>query len=87
MSSAATVRCPLPEIDYRFLEEKGWQYEVVVGSGEVRVYIRGFELPGVCATVDRSARPAANGLPAGQPGYVLDETRRASCPRRVPKPC
>jgi Prokaryotic E2 family E len=49
MSSAATVRCPLPEIDYRFLEEKGWQYEVVVGPGEVRVYIRGFELPAAYA--------------------------------------
>jgi hypothetical protein len=45
MNSATTQSCPLPEIDYHFLEEKGWQYEVVIGPGELRVYIRGFELP------------------------------------------
>jgi hypothetical protein len=36
----------LPEIDAEFLEEKGFDYEIVQAPGEVRVIIHGYSFPG-----------------------------------------
>jgi hypothetical protein len=42
--ASATVAI-LPQSDLDFLDEKGWRYEIAPHPGEVRIYIRNFQLP------------------------------------------
>jgi hypothetical protein len=43
--SAPAISSVLPQADLDFLNEKGWQYEIALHPGEVRIYLRNFPLP------------------------------------------
>jgi E2/UBC family protein E len=43
--SALTTPAVLPQADLDFLNEKGWQYDIALHPGEMRIYIRNFLLP------------------------------------------
>ncbi len=59
----------LPEIDAEFLEEKGFDYEIVQATGEVRVIIHGYSFPG--QYTPRSSNLMLR-LPAGYPNANPD---------------
>jgi hypothetical protein len=43
--STLAIPAVLPQADLDFLNEKGLQYEIAPHPGEVRIYIRNFQLP------------------------------------------
>jgi hypothetical protein len=43
--SASVATAVLPQADLDFLNEKGWRFEIAPHPGEVRIYIRDFQLP------------------------------------------
>jgi hypothetical protein len=45
MNATATTTAIIPHVDLDFLNEKGWRYEIAPHPGEVRIYIRDFQLP------------------------------------------
>ena len=72
--SAPAIPSVLPQADLDFLNEKGWQFEIALHPGEVRIYIRNFSLPeafsplvtDLLVRLPLGYRPAvcsANGLP------------------------